>query len=259
MKKAIAAILSLFVGIFGYSLVDKTIEERVSNLEYEVSSLQSEVESLHSIENSTKTSAIDVTDIAGIVTLYNNAVIRTNNGEKLDGQKSILLDGDITGDNFLGAVLKVAMPIIESTLKKSSGTQDNIPGKGKLKPEDVSSASATSKDGVTTINIKLKNQTDGPNADGENGGPVSRGMGTLGNIEIALDALGATISEGKENISLLYNDASITCYINEDSGIIVGGEWHCKVNVFISEAKINLGVAINAKNLKATINWDVKI
>lgn len=203
---------------------------------------------------------LNSTDIKEVVEYYNAAVLKTNEGNpKLGGQQSMTLDGDITGDGFLGAVLKVAMPIIEKTLKNSSGTQDNIPGKGKLKPEDVSSASATSKDGVTTINIKLKNQTDGPNADGENGGPVARGIGTLGSIEVALDALGATISEGKENISLTYNDSFINCKVNEDSGKISGGEWHYKVNVLITSAKIKLGVDINAKNLKAVIDWDINI
>lgn len=49
MKKAIAALLASFVGLFGYQIVDKTIEARVDNLEYQVSSQQEEIESLHRI------------------------------------------------------------------------------------------------------------------------------------------------------------------------------------------------------------------
>lgn len=41
MKKAIAALLSLFVGIFGYSITEKTIDERVSDLENENASMKS--------------------------------------------------------------------------------------------------------------------------------------------------------------------------------------------------------------------------
>ena len=47
MKKGIALLLSLFAGIFGFTVIDKTIEERVSNLEVSVSSQQEEIESLH--------------------------------------------------------------------------------------------------------------------------------------------------------------------------------------------------------------------
>lgn len=47
MKKALAALFASFVGLFGYQIVDKAIEERVNNLEYQVSSQQEEIESLH--------------------------------------------------------------------------------------------------------------------------------------------------------------------------------------------------------------------
>ena len=47
MKKALAALLASFVGLFGYQIVDKTIEARVDKLEYQVSSQQEEIESLH--------------------------------------------------------------------------------------------------------------------------------------------------------------------------------------------------------------------
>ncbi len=49
LKKAIAALLASFVGLFGYQIVDKALESRVDNLEYQVSSQQEEIESLHNI------------------------------------------------------------------------------------------------------------------------------------------------------------------------------------------------------------------
>ena len=51
MKKALAALLASFVGLFGYQIVDKAIEERVNNLEYQVSSQQEEIESLQGTGN----------------------------------------------------------------------------------------------------------------------------------------------------------------------------------------------------------------
>lgn len=49
MKKALAALLASLVGLFGYQIVDKTLEERVADLEQQVSCQQEEIESLHGI------------------------------------------------------------------------------------------------------------------------------------------------------------------------------------------------------------------
>ncbi len=66
MKKAIAALLSMFVGIFGYAIVDETIEARVSNLEAAVSSQQEEIESLHHIGKYTPSSTAPTTRNPGV-------------------------------------------------------------------------------------------------------------------------------------------------------------------------------------------------
>ncbi len=49
MKKAIAAILSMFVGLYGYAIVDEALENRVKNLEYAVSSQEESINSLHGL------------------------------------------------------------------------------------------------------------------------------------------------------------------------------------------------------------------
>lgn len=49
MKKAIITFLSFIVGLFGYNIVEQTIESRVNNLEQRVSVLESVVESYHNI------------------------------------------------------------------------------------------------------------------------------------------------------------------------------------------------------------------
>ena len=53
MKMIIAWILSIVVGTFGFKIVDKTIEERVSGLEEKVSSLEAVIESYHEILSTT--------------------------------------------------------------------------------------------------------------------------------------------------------------------------------------------------------------
>jgi hypothetical protein len=51
MRKAIAALLSMFVGLFGYAIVDDAMESRVANLESVVSSQQNEIDSLHGLNS----------------------------------------------------------------------------------------------------------------------------------------------------------------------------------------------------------------
>lgn len=47
MKKIIAAALSILVGAFGYTIVDKALENRVTNLESEIVELRAEVSQYH--------------------------------------------------------------------------------------------------------------------------------------------------------------------------------------------------------------------
>lgn len=211
-------------------------------------------------ETTKEEKGLNSTKAEEVVAYYDAAVLKTKESKKeFNGTNAMKLDGDITADGGLGAVLKIAMPIITKTLEKNSGTQSEIPGEGKLLATDVKSASATSKNGVTTIKIVLKDQTDGPSADANTAGPVARGIGTLGNVEIAIEELGAELYSGKENIKLTYNDSYITATIDEDTGMITGGTWHYKVNINISAIEVKLGVKISAKNLKGIIDWTITI
>ena len=122
-------------------------------------------------------------------------------------------NGKITGDGGLGGLLKVASPIINNVLKKNSTDTDYVPASSHadLKASDVKSAKAiVSADGkYTDYIIYVKDQTDGPNGDSHNGGPVARGVGTLGSIDEALNQLGAEFKSGKENVKLTYTNAYI--------------------------------------------------
>ncbi len=65
MKKAIAALLASIVGLFGYQIVDKALDERVANLEQQVSSQQEEIESLHGIGRYSEPEDVPGTFIVG--------------------------------------------------------------------------------------------------------------------------------------------------------------------------------------------------
>ena len=196
-------------------------------------------------------------DIEEIVSLYNAAHAATKPAPK--GHSIMELDGAITGDGALGGVLKVASPIIQNTLENNSVETDYIPGKGRLWAEDAVSAVSVSRGGITEITIHLKEQTDGPEADAHTAGPVARGIGTLGNVNNAIESLGATLYSGKETIKLTYKDAYIKCRIDNSTGKIIGGTWHYAVHVYVGEAEVKLGLKFTVKNLKGIVDYTVTI
>ncbi len=196
-------------------------------------------------------------DIEEIVSLYNAAHAATKPAPK--GHSIMELDGAITGDGALGGVLKVASPIIQNTLENNSVETDYIPGKGRLWAEDAVSAVSVSRGGITEITIHLKEQTDGPEADAHTAGPVARGIGTLGNIDNAIESLGAELLSGKETIKLTYKDAYIKCRIDNSTGKIIGGTWHYAVHVYVGEAEVKLGLKFTVKNLKGIVDYTVTI
>ena len=196
-------------------------------------------------------------DIEEIVSLYNAAHEVTRPAPK--GHSIMELDGAITGDGALGGVLKVASPIIQNTLENNSVETDYIPGKGRLWAEAAVRAVSVSRGGITEITIHLKEQTDGPEADAHTAGPVARGIGTLGNINNAIESLGAELLSGKDTIKLTYKDAYIKCRIDNSTGKIIGGTWHYAVHVYVGEAEVKLGLKFTAKNLKGIVDYTVTI
>ena len=166
-------------------------------------------------------------------------------------------NGSITADGAIGGLLKVASPIIKSALERNSSPTTNIPGYGEIKMSDLKSIKATEKNGVITVEIVSKEQTDGPSADGS-AGPVGRVLGTLGDIEGALKELSAEISRGRETVSLTYTDVTVKANIDAKTGIITSGTWHYLVNILVKDADIKISIISAAiKNLKAVVDYTV--
>ena len=172
-------------------------------------------------------------------------------------------NGKITGDGGLGGLLKVASPIINNVLKKNSNDTDYVPASSHadLKASDVKSAKAiVSADGkYTDYIIYVKDQTDGPNGDSHNGGPVARGVGTLGSIDEALNQLGAEFKSGKENVKLTYTNAYIFARVDNSTGKIINGTYHYLVKINISEAELKLGISAKVKNMYGEVDYFVRI
>ncbi len=205
---------------------------------------------------------LNSTDAAEIVEYYKAAVKKTS---RVTDTKKMWLAADITGDGFIGAALGVLQPIIESVLADQGGTKErDLPGSdeniARITAADVAKAQATSKDGKTTIAIQLKDQVDGPDANGKTDGPVARGIGTLEGLDSALDTLGATISEGRETVKLTYKNATIKVVVDEKTGKIVSGSWKYDIDVDIADAAITMaGINLKAKNLHTVIGFSVEM
>ncbi len=193
-----------------------------------------------------------------ILDYYNKAVVATDK-KAPQGQSVMKLgnNGAITADGAIGGLLKVASPIIKSALERNSSPTSNIPGYGEIKMSDLKSIKATEKNGVITVEIVSKEQTDGPSADGS-AGPVGRVLGTLGDIEGALKELDATISRGRETVSLTYTDVTVKANIDAKTGIITSGTWHYLVNILVKDADIKISIiSATIKNLKAVVDYTV--
>ncbi len=197
------------------------------------------------------------TDPAEVVAFYNEARKATNPAPH--GHQTMGLTGSITGDGVIGVLLSVLEPAAKSALEKNSKETDWIPGhdSNDILASDVTSAKATTKDGVTTVELRFKDQVDGPNGDSKNGGAVARGVSTLGSIDNALNEMGATITEGRDTVKLTYTDAYLTAKIKD--GKIVGGTWHYLVKIFVGDAKGKLGISLNLKNISAAVDYKVVI
>ena len=181
------------------------------------------------------------------------------------GKQTMVLgnNGKITGDGATGSLFKVASPIINKVLQNNSTTTDYVPASShaNLKASDVKSAKAiVSADGkYTDYIIYVKDQTDGPNGDSHNGGPVARGVGTLGSIDEALNQLGAEFKSGKENVKLTYTNAYIFARVDNSTGKIINGTYHYLVKINISEAELKLGISAKVKNMYGEVDYTVKI
>lgn len=203
-------------------------------------------------------SGLTSNDASAIADFYNQAVAKTSS---VNGSKTLVLLKPIEGSGAMDTILKVLEPIVYKVLQANSESVYEIPGSsgGELLASDIASATAISKNGQTKIRITLKNQVDGPDSDKNNAGPVSRGIGTLGNIDVALEELGATLTSGRDTVKLTYKDAYIDCVVDDETGKIVSGTWKYTTDVLIGDAQMKLAINAALKNLTTSIEYKVVV
>ncbi|MBR4451820.1 MAG: hypothetical protein IKS39_08300, partial [Clostridia bacterium] len=171
-----------------------------------------------------------------------------------------LVDGSLRMDGPAGRLLPTLEEAVKSTFERKSYDVNEFPGNPPVKAEDIAGASMKSENGKTVIALVLEDQTDGFEADPKNGGPVSRGIGTMGSVKDALDEMGAKIDSGAETVSLKYSNAVIRVEIDESTGKVVSGTWEYTVLIKVADARMSMsGMSVDLKNLQVAIDYRVAL
>lgn len=206
---------------------------------------------------------LNSTDAKAVVAFYNKAVNATvKNPPK--GKQTMRLE-KLEGTGGLGKILGSFEGIAKKALEKNSTETTWIPAgdHGDVLPTDVKNAKAAiSADGkYTIVSFNVNPQTDGPK-ESTSKGPVGRSIGTLGNVQNALDELpGVSVTSGMENIKLTYNDAYVRdVKIDNATGKIISGTWHYKVNVNVNNLGVKVvGIPASIDTLTGIVDYTVKI
>ena len=203
---------------------------------------------------------LNSTDAKAVVAFYNKAVNATvKNPPK--GKQTMKLE-KLEGTGGLGKILGSFEGIAKKALEKNSTETNYIPAgdHGDVLPTDVKNAKATNDGKYTTVSFDVKPQTDGPK-ESTSKGPVGRSIGTLGNVQNALDQLpGVSVTSGIENIKLTYDHAYVTVKIDNNTGKIVSGTWHYKVNVNVNNLGVKvIGIPASVDTLHGIVDYTVKI
>ena len=203
---------------------------------------------------------LNSTDAKAVVAFYNKAVNATvKNPPK--GKQTMRLE-KLEGTGGLGKILGSFEGIAKKALEKNSTETTWIPAgdHGDVLPTDVKNAKATNDGKYTTVSFDVNSQTDGPK-ESTSKGPVGRSIGTLGNVQNALDQLpGVSVTSGIENIKLTYDHAYVTVKIDNNTGKIVSGTWHYKVNVNVNNLGVKVvGIPASVDTLHGIVDYTVKI
>ena len=206
---------------------------------------------------------LNSTDAKAVVAFYNKAVNATvKNPPK--GKQTMRLK-KLEGTGGLGKILGSFEGIAKKALEKNSTETTWIPAgdHGDVLPTDVKNAKAAiSADGkYTIVSFNVNPQTDGPK-ESSSKGPVGRSIGTLGDVQNALDELpGVSVTSGMANIKLTYNDAYVRdVKIDNATGKIISGTWHYKVNVNVNNLGVKVvGIPASIDTLTGIVDYTVKI
>ncbi len=176
-------------------------------------------------------------NVAQVLEVYNNAVIETDKDAPLVKSGMSLIDMSLGADKAeFTAMMK---PVVNDMLKENVYKDNDIPGKGELKAEDVISAKMSTEEGLTTVIIEVKGQTNDAYGNAKDGESVSRAMGTVGNVAQYIKE--TDIISGYENLEITYTDCKLACIIDDSTDEILYGEWYYNMTMDMDGLSVNIG------------------
>ena len=280
MKKIIA-LLTVFAMIFAFAACGKNEKtddaQTTANVEQQGTSAESNVPVTNE-NGEAVTNAEGQTEIATetpsllddpsqwtdeqIVEFYKAAATKSHPTAKHSQTMSLgsLVLGD--GGGAIGFLFdKVAMPAINSALKKNSTDFDGITGGYKdLVVTDAKSLKAYKQGNYTIIEMTMKDQIDGKH--GHNmSGTVGHAITVLGDVSIAVAEFPQfKIDTDNADIKIHYNNATVKVKINQN-GIIEKGTWEYVSSVDIKNLALNFKDGklndLVIKKAKADVNYKI--
>lgn len=187
-------------------------------------------------------SGLNSTNKSEVLKFYQLAA-KKNSDKKV--KKSLVLVSMEGGKGISDSAISFFEPIAKKALEANSNKEEAFPGKPeKIIADDWLSATATSDGTYTTLNIKVKPQTDGPYGQ-EFDGSVGRSMGVLNGFGRAVDEMSMVSADFKNGkVDIKYQNPVIKVKIKNSTGELVKGacEWSYRTHptLYYLDAKVTV-------------------
>ncbi len=197
-----------------------------------------------------------------IVEFYKTAALNSKSQKSVE-KKNIAEMVVKDGDGWLKKLVEWVTPILVFALKNSETEFDGITGKADaIVPEDIQSAKAYRSGNCTVVEMKLKEQIDGPHGD-RYSGTVGHSISVLGDISAVSEALGDTLFIDFDNakLTLRYTNPTVKVRIN-DKGIIEKGTWSYTIDVQVSNlyvAAVKLPFSATVESAYGFVDYTVEV
>ncbi len=197
-----------------------------------------------------------------IVEFYKTAALNSKSQKSVE-KKNIAEMVVKDGDGWLKKLVEWVTPVLVFALKNSETEFDGITGKADaIVPEDIQSAKAYRSGNHTVVEMKLKEQIDGPHGD-RYGGTVGHSISVLGDISAVSEALGDTLFIDFDNakLTLRYTNPTVKVRIN-NKGIIEKGTWSYTIDVQVSNlyvAAVKLPFSATVESAYGLVDYTVEV
>ncbi len=213
-------------------------ESTVPSIEDDITEVLADVTS-----NITETSAVSVKDISAftdeeIIETYKNAAIKSHSS--VTSQHAVEITNIIINGEELGSGFDFIKKIINTFISNNTEDTKGITGGYKnLAESDVASAKIYKVGNNTSIEMTMKNQTDGAKTD-IHSGSVGHAIDVVGDISVVTDELselGLPIEIPSESTSIHYTNPVVKVVVDEN-GKIIKGTWSYTVEIRLKNYKV---------------------